>query len=541
MAYLHGVETIISSDLPKSVSEARTSIIGIVGTANPAGVDPANWKVNEPVVLLKESDIVSVAGKPSDDYTLNKYLTKMYEQFTDEVPVVVVVNALPLTDGNKTFTEGSTISLEHKNVCDVVVKKGEGAAAVIVPTTDYTVDYETGVVTITNKDITSGTITYKYGEELYIKITDEPQTVSEKKVNLDYSSIKDLTVTFTGIENVEENTHYSVDLVNGIITILDSTKIPEETVVTASYAYSKEVLNVVGATSPARTGVNALIDAKTLTGYTPKIIGAPGFSHIKKVADVLSGVADNLKARFYVDADMETNPTVSDIITARNGKKPDAFATHSKRGTLLFPELIYDKKKYPASVAAMGVRARTDMDSSKGYHWSISSQEIKGFDGISIPVEYSINNSSAESQHLNSEGIVTIKNVSGLKFCGNENSSFDTNNSGNTDSERFEVTMTIGDVIEESIELYTEQRIDQPITSQWILGIVRDVNLFLRNLTGRGVIAGGLCWYEPDSNDVTDLSKGEIKFSYDDAATPPANKVTYYRSQNLDYLANLGR
>lgn len=468
--YLHGVETIDTGDAPSNVSEVATSIIGIVGTANPAGKDPANWKVNVPVVLLKQTDIELLAGINSGDHTLPKYLPKIYQQFSDNVPVIILINVLPLADvAAAEFTKGvnDTINLGKTNICGVVVTNSAGAVT-YVEDDDYEVDYETGIVTILDDALTTVKIAYKYG---------------------------------------------------------DLTAIDED--------------DFAGVTTPERTGVYALIDAQTATGFTPKIIGAPGFAHNKDVGDALVSVANELKARCYIDADTETNDTVSEIIAAR-AVTEDVFIIHEKRANLLFPALMSGGVEYPMSVAAMGVRSRTDMDPSMGYHHSISSQKINGFDGISIPVQYSINNKGAESQLLNGAGIVTVKNVAGLKFCGNENSSFDRNNTGNTDHERFETTMTTGDVIEMSIELSSEDDIDKPMTSQFIRKVVRKTRAFLRRLKARGAIAGGTCWYKPSENDPADLAQGEIMFNTDDAATPPVNRLTFQRSYNADYFASLG-
>lgn len=286
------------------------------------------------------------------------------------------------------------------------------------------------------------------------------------------------------------------------------------------------------------TGVWALMKSQVRTRYVPRILIAPGYSHNRAVADALTSVANKLRARAFVDGDMDS---VEAAILAR-GDAASSFGIHEKRTNLCFPRLVNGDKVYPMSLIAAAVRAKTDMDSKKGYHWSISSKKISGFTGLDVDVIYSINDKTAQSQYLNAAGILTVKNVDELQFCGNCNSSFDLNSSiGNTDHERFEVTSTTGDVIEDSIEYYTEQRIDQPINDVWIDDIVSDVSAFLRKLKERGAIAGGRAWYEPDANDPTELMAGHVVFDYDDAATPPADRITYRRSYNVSYLATLGR
>lgn len=290
-----------------------------------------------------------------------------------------------------------------------------------------------------------------------------------------------------------------------------------------------------------KTGVYALLKSQVVTGYVPRIIIAPGYSQNLEVAQAMVSVCKTLRARGFVDIDSDVENELS-LALASRGNSEKVGGIYNTRISLFWPKLKSGDSLYPMSLAAAAVRAKTDMDTSKGYHWSISSQSINGFSGLDIPVTYSLNVSSADSQKLNSRGIVTVKNVGGLKFCGNRNSSFDSESSGgNTDHEVFEVTKTTGDVIEESVEYYTEQKIDQPINNVWIDSIVSDVNAFLRKLKARGAIAGGQCWYDPDENEPTEIMAGHIIFNYDDAATPPADRVTYQRSYNVDYLAQLGR
>ncbi|MBR6421939.1 phage tail sheath subtilisin-like domain-containing protein [bacterium] len=363
-------------------------------------------------------------------------------------------------------------------------------------------------------------------------------------ITLDHQGVGNVVVKSLDLATTYiEGTDYELNAMAGTITLKTSGAPTVNKKITYQYVgNSIATSDIIGSNSATpRTGIYTLLDAQTITGYCPKIIVAPGWSKDKQVADALVSVANKLKGLTYIDADTATDDTVAETVAARSATTK-AFSIHEKRANLLFPNLKSGGVEFPMSCAAAGVRARVDLDPSEGYWWSISSHVIRGFDGLSIPVEYSVNNPSADSQLLNAAGIVTVKNVAGLKFCGNMNSSFDDNSSGgNTDHEIFEVTQTVGDVIEESIEYYSEQRIDKPITTPWINGLVRDVQAFLTSLTARGAIAGGRCWYDPDDNAPTDLMAGKIKFRYDDAATPPADRITYERSYNVEYLANLGK
>jgi len=283
-----------------------------------------------------------------------------------------------------------------------------------------------------------------------------------------------------------------------------------------------------------RTGIKALLDAKSIFGITPKIIGAPFFTSDAGVAQEIASVCSKVRGVGYIDSTKDM--TVTEAISARD-TSGQAFNISSKRVSCLYPMLKNTAGTLvPYSAFMLGLRAKVDMDKNMGYWWSASSKPIKKVIGSEVPVEYAINQASCEANMLNQKGIVTIKNVSGIRTNGNYNASYPTN----TDSERFECVLRVGDVIEESIELYSEQRIDQPINNQFIDDIVNDVKNFLATLKGRGAILGGDCWYEAGDNNPADIAAGKIVFSFDDAATPPADNITYKRYKNLGYLKELG-
>lgn len=538
MAYLHGVETQHVGDVPKNVSEVKTAVVGIIGV--PSYGFKETIDANGIVVLTKQGDIEKKFGVVSESGKLPDYLDKMYAQFEANLPIVLVksVGVTTVAAASKSPDSGSgVIDLGHTNVSSVVVKSEDKSVTYTV-STDYTVDTSTGKITILRTVPENYFVSFEYGsdDEGEGVFTPAPATITLGQTKIGAVVVKDSTETTTYAEGED----YTVDYSTGVVTLLKDITTAKK----VAYQYSAATATAAdiagnGSATP-KTGIAGFYDAQTLTGYVPKILVAPGFSGEKLVADALAVAANRLKARAFVDADTSTINTVDLAILARKDSAK-SFGIHEKRVNLCFPALKIGSQTYPMSVAAAGVRARVDLDPSKGYHWSISSQKINGFDGLDIAVEYSINNPSADSQRLNAAGILTVKNASGLKFCGNLNSSFDENNAGSTDHEIFECTATVGDVIEESIEYYTEQRIDQPLTNPWIDGVVGDVNAFLRTLTSRGAIAGGECWYEPADNDPLDLKAGHIKFRYDDAATPPADRITYQRSYNVEYLRNLGQ
>lgn len=536
--YLHGIETEHSGKVPQNVSEVKTAVIGIVGV--PAAGFKNEIEAGVPTVLTKQADIEKRFGKTSISGKLPSYLDKMYEQFTDRFPVFIVVpvGVKTVEAASKSLDSGSNeIDLGHTSVSNIVVKS-EDKSVTYVKDTDYSENTSTGIVTILRATPAKYFITFDYGasDEGADVFTPAPATITIGKTNVGAVAVTDST----GETTYTEGSDYTVNYETGVITLLRDIATAKK--VGCQYVDTVSDSDIKGSgSSTPRTGIYALLAAKTITRYAPKIIVAPGYSQKKTVADALLTVGNRLRARIYIDADSTEITSVDAAIQAR-GNSEKAFSFHEKRVNLCFPHLKNGNETYPMSIIAAAVRARTDIDPDMGYHYSISSKKIYGFTGLDIAVVYSFSDTSADSQLLNGAGILTVENQDGLAFCGNRNSSFDVNSdNGNTDFESFEVTMSTGDVIEESIEIYTKKHLDLPIGNVWIDAILSDVNDFLGKLKLRGAILGGLAWYEPDENDPTEIMNGHVVFDYDDAPTPPADRITYNRRYNIDYLAQLGR
>ena len=127
--FLHGIETIESSNIPLSVAEVRSAVIGLVGTA-PSG------PVNLPTVVQSAADAAQfgsfVENGLTSGYTLPHALNAIQEY---GVGTVIAVNAFnptvpgtlstSVTDEEVTFAD-NVFTLKNKNVKDVVVKSSDG-------------------------------------------------------------------------------------------------------------------------------------------------------------------------------------------------------------------------------------------------------------------------------------------------------------------------------------------------------------------------------------------------------------------------------
>lgn len=295
-----------------------------------------------------------------------------------------------------------------------------------------------------------------------------------------------------------------------------------------------------------RTGIFAISDAQPVTGKKPKILIAPGFSADPAVQAQLSALAEELKAVYYVD--VPASKTTAEVLAARATDSEDALNFSDKRGTICYPSVKVpdddSTKLVNYSVFAAALRAKTDIED--GFWHSISSRTVRGGIGAATPISYAIDNPDTDANKLNGAGVLTVKNVGGLRTTGNKNSSFPTN----TGMDNAENIVRICDVIEESIAKASEEDIDKPFTDAWVRGILRKVRNFMNNLKGKGVIANFSLRYDPPAKNEADenptsntrekLSRGHVVFAIDDCPTPVVDRITYQRSINLDYLSEIG-
>jgi phage tail sheath protein FI len=158
--------------------------------------------------------------------------------------------------------------------------------------------------------------------------------------------------------------------------------------------------------------------------------------------------------------------------------------------------------------------------------------------GLERHITASVNDPNSEANLLNEAGITTVFNMfgSGRRLWGNRSAAWPTD----TTPENFESVLAVGDIIDESIEYFSLQFIDQPITDAWIDSVTESVNQFLRKLIGDGAILDGRCWYDPGDNTPTELALGHVVFRRDFLPPMPAERITYKVRINIDYLRSLG-
>jgi phage tail sheath protein FI len=280
-----------------------------------------------------------------------------------------------------------------------------------------------------------------------------------------------------------------------------------------------------------RTGLMALLDARSLFGFGPKQIIAPGYTNLTGVVQQMDTIAAKLRAICWVDLPVGLSP--QDAIQARSTSMNSA----SKRIMICYPHvqaLGPDGSTLvlrPLSQYAAGACAAVDQQ--KGYWWSPSNTVLQGVVSLERPVDGSFQDSSSDLNLLNGAGITTVYAAygTGFRLWGNRSAAYP----GSTDVDVFLSVRRTADIIEEALELNSLKYLDRPLSKALIDQQLDDDNAFLRNLIGRGATVDAMAFFDASKNPAQELAAGHLTIGYRFAPPPPMERLSYeaYLDSNL--------
>lgn len=265
---------------------------------------------------------------------------------------------------------------------------------------------------------------------------------------------------------------------------------------------------VAGTFSAGRyTGAKALLMAETVTGFRPRIIGAPGLA-THAVTQALIPIAQQLRGMIYA---LAVGSTVADVATYA--------ATYSARELmLLWPETSVGNGDMEAR--ALGLRAQ--IDQTTGWQKSLSNVPVNGISALAHDVSWSLDGSSSDATLLNDANVTTIIGRSGFRFWGNRTTSA-------IPKYAFEVATRTSQALADAIEDAGFVNTDKPLTAALIKDMLEDVNAKFRALSTPGAnqrIIGATAWFDPAANASADLANGQCVIDYDFTPCAPLEGLT---------------
>ncbi|WP_113633121.1 phage tail sheath protein [Pectobacterium peruviense] len=291
---------------------------------------------------------------------------------------------------------------------------------------------------------------------------------------------------------------------------------------------AETVSNVIGGSDEngKYTGMKALLDALTVTGVKPRILGAPGLDSLP-VATALASICQSLRAFGYVSA--WGCKTLSDAINYREN--------FSQRELMvIWPDFIaWDTTANASTTAyatarALGLRAKIDQET--GWHKTLSNVGVNGVTGISASVYWDLQAPGTDADLLNQAGVTTLVRKDGFRFWGNRTCSDDP-------LFLFENYTRTAQVLADTMAEAHLWAVDKPVTPTLINDIIEGIKAKFRELKSGGYIIDANCWLDETANDKDTLKAGKLYIDYDYTPVPPLENLTLRQRITDKYLVNL--
>lgn len=285
--------------------------------------------------------------------------------------------------------------------------------------------------------------------------------------------------------------------------------------------------NVIGTTTPEgkKTGMQALLDAKSQLGVKPKILGTPGLE-TQAVTTALVTIAKKLRGFAYARA-------IGDTVAAALLYRANFSA---RELMLLMPDFVLFDTATSANVTgyatayAMGLRAL--IDTQTGPHKTLSNIAVSGVVGVSQPIRWDIEDDTSEANLLNaSEVTALVRTDDGFRFWGNRNCSDDP-------LFAFESTVRVAQLLADTVVAGMLWAIDKPLNPALAKDIVETVNGFGRQLKSQGIVLGFNAKYDEAKNSTASLQAGKLRIDYDYTVPPPLEDLGFNQRITDSYFAD---
>lgn len=328
-----------------------------------------------------------------------------------------------------------------------------------------------------------------------------------------------------GSETVDTNV-YLVDHEDNIITDGEGTPIVVESETDAADAIGGELTmsevaaNIVGNPTD-KTGIYALKSAKSVCNMAPTLL----------FAEIRDGFSDDEKSNIEIALRTVAEPLLATYLFPKYGYVGDALKT-SKNAYYLAQKVkvasygIVD----PCAVTA-GLIAYVDYN--EGQWVSPSNHAYKTVVGVEPAVEFELMDESSEANVINNQNIACVVYEGGAyRLWGN-------NTAANVEKWRFLCVKRMSDMIKKTIQAGILWAVDKGIRKNFVEDVCNSVKGVLNELQLKKAILGGDCWAEAESNPVSAIKQGRIRFKYKFGPVYPAQTMEFEEIVTDEYLSDI--
>ncbi len=275
-----------------------------------------------------------------------------------------------------------------------------------------------------------------------------------------------------------------------------------------------------------RTGMQALLDGKSLFNLQPRLLITPKHSSIEAVASAMDVLAGKLKAIGIIDG-----PNTTDEAAIEYAEK---FGT--KRLFMVDPAVkqwsttANADVSVPGSAIAAGLFAQTD--SRFGFWASPSNKEIAGITGTARPVEYLDGDKTCRANLLNGAHITTIIRDGGYRLWGNRTLSSES-------KWAFVTRVRTTDMVMDAIQAGMKWAVDRGITKTYVKDVTETVNAFMRDLKAQGAVINFEVYPDLEKTTVTQIEQGKLYWTVRFTDVPPAENPIFQIEVTNQFLSEV--
>jgi uncharacterized protein len=268
------------------------------------------------------------------------------------------------------------------------------------------------------------------------------------------------------------------------------------------------------------SGLYALLAAESVTGYRPRVIGAPALD-TQAVITALAVVAGKLRAMVYAAAD---GGTVAEVAAYREN-----FA--ARELMLIWPNWS-NEFSGDAVARALGLRAKIDEET--GWHKTISNVAVGGVTGVSQSLFFDIQDPTTDVAALNDAQVTTLVRSpsGGFIYWGNRTCS-------DEPLFAFESAVRTSQILQDEIAGGLIWAADKPLTAFLVKDVIETINARIRTLVVQQRLIGGRAWFDPALNAQADLAAGKLVIDYEFTPAAPLEGLELNQRITDKYYADL--
>jgi len=266
--------------------------------------------------------------------------------------------------------------------------------------------------------------------------------------------------------------------------------------------------------SGQRTGLQALLDGKSLFNAQPRLLIAPGHTAKQAVATALDSLAQKLRAIGILDGPGTTDEAA--MLYADNFGSRNLFMVDP--GVQYWDTDLSQTVDAPGSAWAAGLFAWTDAE--YGFWASPSNKEFTGITGTTRAVEYLDGDETCRANLLNNANIATIIRDDGYRLWGNRTLSSDP-------KWAFVTRVRTLFILMDAVQAGHKWAVDRSITKTYVKDVTDGLEAFMRDLKAQGAIINFEVYPDTELNTASQIAQGIVYWRIRFTDVPPAENPNF--------------